>query len=52
MSETLGRLIGEPSLRELAGILSDDEAEEFRAAIDDSHDAHDREIEEMLDDFE
>lgn len=51
-SETLERLIGGPSLRELAGVLSDEEAEEFRAAIDESHDEHDREIDRMLDDFE
>lgn len=51
-SETLERLVGGPSLRELAGVLDDREAEEFRAAIEASHEEHDREIDRMLDDFE
>ena len=34
LSETLERLVGTPSLRELAGVLSDDDAEAFREAIE------------------
>jgi predicted CopG family antitoxin len=44
-SEAVERLVGSPSLRELAGILSDEEAEEFRRVIDN----YDREIESMHD---
>ena len=49
LSETLERLVGGPSLRELAGVLSDDEADAFREAIEESHRDHDEEIERMLD---
>lgn len=52
LSETLERLVGSPSLGELAGILSDDEADAFREAIDESHRDHDEEIERMLDRME
>jgi predicted CopG family antitoxin len=48
LSETLERLVGTPSLRELAGILSDD-ADEFREAIEESHRDHNEEIERMID---
>lgn len=51
-SETIERLVGGPSLLELAGILTDDEADVFRAAIQESHDAHNREIDEMLEEQE
>jgi predicted CopG family antitoxin len=34
-SEAIDRLIGVPSLRTLAGILSDEEAEEFREVVED-----------------
>lgn len=43
-SEAIERLIGGPSLRELAGILSDDEADTFRESIEQSHADHDEEI--------
>ncbi|GKZ12328.1 antitoxin VapB family protein [Haladaptatus sp. T7] len=43
-SEAIERLIGGPSLRELAGILSDDEADTFREAIEESHADHDEEL--------
>ena len=43
-SEAIERLIGGPSLRGLAGILSDDEADTFREAIEQSHADHDDEI--------
>jgi hypothetical protein len=49
LGETLERLVGGPSLRELAGVLSDDEADAFREAIEESHRDHDEEIERMLD---
>lgn len=52
LSETLERLIRGPSLRELAGVLSDEEAEEFREAIAESHREHDAELERLLDDRE
>ena len=41
MDETLERLVGGPSLRELAGTLSDEEAATFREAIEASHEQHD-----------
>ena len=52
LSETLERLVGGPSLHELAGVLSDDEADTFREAIEESHRDHDEEIERMLDRME
>lgn len=52
LSETLERLVGSPSLRELFGILSDDEADVFREAIGESHRDHDEGIERMLDRME
>lgn len=52
LNETLDRLIRGPSLHELAGILSDEEAETFEEAIEESHRSHDEEIERMLDEME
>lgn len=49
LSETLERLISSPSLRELAGTLSDEEVGEFREAIEGTHRDHTREIDSMLD---
>lgn len=51
LGETLERLLRGPSLRELAGILSDEEAEAFEAAIEESHRSHGEEIEAWLDEF-
>jgi len=51
-SEAVERLIGGSSLLDLAGILSDDEADEFRRAIDESHEAGTREIDELVDRFD
>ena len=51
-SEAVERLLGGPSLRELAGILSDEEAAEFREVIDEANDDYDRKIETMLDEIE
>jgi len=50
-SEAIGRLIGGSSLLDLAGILSDEEADEFRRAIDESDAAGKREINELVDRF-
>jgi predicted CopG family antitoxin len=47
--ETIERLVGGPSLLELTGILTDEEASAFEEPIDESRDAHDREIERLLD---
>lgn len=52
LSETLERLVGTPSLRELAGVLSDDEADAFREVIEESHRDHDEEIDRMLERME
>lgn len=52
LNETLNRLIRGPSLHELAGMLSDEEAATFRAAIKDSHESHGEEVEEMFKDME
>jgi len=52
LNETLERLVGGPSLRELAGTLSDDEAETFRSAIEASHRQHADELAEQFDDAE
>lgn len=52
LNETLDRLLRGPSLRELAGILSDEEAERFEEAIEESHRSHDEEIERMLEEME
>jgi len=52
LNETLERLVGGPSLRELAGTLSDDDAETFRSAIEASHQQHADELAEQFDDAE
>ena len=52
LNETLDRLIRGPSLRELAGILSDEKAAAFKDAIEESHESHGAEITEMLDELE
>jgi len=51
-SEAIDRLIGGPSLLELAGILSDEEASEFRTAIEDADVAARGDIDEIVDRFE
>ncbi|SDF46514.1 antitoxin VapB family protein [Halorientalis regularis] len=51
-SEAIDRLIGGPSLLELTGILSPEEADEFQEVIDDvDTDARD-DIDELVDRFE
>gem|GEM_PF-568654 len=51
-NETLERLVSGPSLRKLAGTLSDDEAETFRSAIEASHRQHAKELAKQFDDTE
>lgn len=51
-SEAVERLIGGPSLLELAGILSDEEADAFREAVDDVDAADDEDLDELVDRFE
>ena len=52
LNETLDRLIRGPSLHELAGILSDEEAAAFKEAVEESHESHGEEVEETLDEME
>ncbi|SDY95043.1 antitoxin VapB family protein [Halopenitus persicus] len=47
-SETVDRLIGGRSLLDLAGILTDEEADEFRRAINESNEAGTREIDAVV----
>ena len=49
LNETLDRLISGPSLHELAGILSDEEAAVFKDAIEESHASHGAEITKTFD---
>lgn len=51
-SEAIDRLTGGASLLELRGILSDEEAEEMREAIDDADDAAREDIDELVERFE
>ncbi|MFC6615120.1 antitoxin VapB family protein [Halopenitus salinus] len=50
-SEAIDRLIGGASLLDLVGILSDEEADEFRRAIEESDDAGTREVDELVERF-
>ncbi len=52
LNETLDRLIRGPSLHELAGILSDEEAAAFKEAIEASHESHGAEVTKALDEKE
>lgn len=52
LNDTLHRLIRGPSLLELAGLLDEEEADSLEAAIADSHEAHDEEIERMLEEID
>ena len=52
LNETLNRLIRGPSLRELAGILSDEEVATFCEAIEESHESHGEAFSKMPDDVE
>lgn len=46
-SEVVKRVIGERSLLEIAGILSDEEADELRATIEDRRNAREEELDEL-----
>ena len=50
-SEAIERLIGGPSLLELAGILSDAEAEQFRDAVDDVDAVDEADVDDLVDRF-
>lgn len=52
LNETLDRLLRGPSLHALAGILSEEAAEEFEEAIEESHRSHDEAIERTVDEME
>jgi predicted CopG family antitoxin len=51
-SETVERLISDSSLLDLVGILSDEEAEEFRAVVEEAREDSKRETDELVDRFE
>lgn len=51
-SEAVERLVGGPSLLEIAGILSDEETDAFREAIDDVDALDDDDLDEIVDRFE
>jgi len=50
-SEAIERLIGGPSLLELAGILSDDETAEVRDVLDDVDETATEDVDELVDRF-
>jgi len=51
-SEAIERLIGGPSLMSIAGILSDEDAETFRKAVEDIDEAAVEDVDELVDRFE
>lgn len=51
-SEAIDRLLASPSLRSLAGILDEEEAAEFEAAIDDADSEYEADLDEVVDEFE
>lgn len=51
-SEAVERLVGGPSLLEIAGILSDEEADAFREAVDDVDAVDDEDLDELVDRFD
>lgn len=51
-SETVDRLIGAPSLTELAGILDAEQVETMREAIDEADEADAATVEEVADRFD
>lgn len=51
-SEAVERLVGGPSLLEIAGILSDEEADEFREAADEVDAVDDEDLDDLVDRFE
>jgi predicted CopG family antitoxin len=52
LSETVERLIGGPSLLDLAGTLTDEEADEFRSVVEDVREDTTAEVDAVVDDFE
>ncbi|NLV09777.1 MULTISPECIES: antitoxin VapB family protein [Halomicrobium] len=51
-SEAVDRLVGGPSLLEIAGILSDEEADGFREAVDEVDAVDNKDLDELVDRFE
>lgn len=51
-SEAIERLVGRPPLLDLAGILSDEEADELREAIERSREAASEDRDELLERFD
>ena len=51
-SEAVERLIGAPSLTELAGILDSDTVDDMRGAIDEADDADAEAVDEIVERFE
>lgn len=51
-SETIERLVGGASLLDLVGILSEEEADAFRDAIEDADATAKRDVSELLDRYE
>lgn len=52
LSETLERLIGGPSLLDLAGTLSDEEADEFREVVDSVREETTAEVDDVVKQFD
>lgn len=52
LSETLERLIGGPSLLDLAGTLSDEEADEFREVVDSVREETTAEVDDVVEQFD
>lgn len=48
-SEAIDRLIGERSFTELRGLLSDEEADEYRRAIEEANAESESDVEDLLD---
>jgi predicted CopG family antitoxin len=51
-SEAVERLLGGPSLHSLAGILDDEEAEQFREAVDSVDETATEDVDELVDRFD
>lgn len=52
LSETIERLIGGPSLLDLAGTLSDEEADEFREVADSVREETTAEVDDVVEQFD
>lgn len=51
-SETINRLVASPSLLDLVGILDEEDATEFEAAIEEADAAYDEDLEEVVEEFD